>query len=88
MSPDTAIASFTLAKTPLAGAGRHGFVIGLAGWSGSGKTTLAEQLIGVLTARGRDVAALAEVETAVKQQFTDMGMPLIQRPPPAEFLKG
>jgi molybdopterin-guanine dinucleotide biosynthesis protein B len=58
MSPDTAIASITLAKTPLAGAGRHGFVIGLAGWSGSGKTTLAEQLIGVLTARGRDVATI------------------------------
>jgi molybdopterin-guanine dinucleotide biosynthesis protein B len=58
MSPDTAIASITLAKTPLAGAGRHGFVIGLAGWSGSGKTTLAEQLIGVLTARGRGVATI------------------------------
>ena len=58
MSPDTAIASITLAKTPLAGAGRHGFVIGLAGWSGSGKTTLAEQLICVLTARGRDVATI------------------------------
>ena len=58
MSPDTAIESITLAKTPLVGAGRHGFVIGLAGWSGSGKTTLAEQLIGVLTARGRDVATI------------------------------
>ena len=58
MSPDTAIANITLAKTPLAGAGRHGFVIGLAGWSGSGKTTLAEQLISVLTARGRDVATI------------------------------
>ena len=58
MSPDTAIASITLAKTPLAGAGRHGFVIGLAGWSGSGKTTLAEQLISVLTAQGRDVATI------------------------------
>ena len=58
MSPDTAIASITLAKTPLAGAGRHGLVIGLAGWSGSGKTTLAEQLIGVLTARGRGVATI------------------------------
>jgi molybdopterin-biosynthesis enzyme MoeA-like protein len=41
-----------------------------------------------VVARGRDLTALAEVETAVKQQFTDMGMPLIQRPPPAEFLKG
>ena len=56
MSPDTA--SITLARTPLAGASRHGFVIGLAGWSGSGKTTLAEQLIGALTARGRDVATI------------------------------
>ena len=39
-------------------------------------------------ARGRDVAALAEVEAAVKQQFTDMGMALIERPPPAEFFEG
>jgi hypothetical protein len=41
-----------------------------------------------VVARGRDLDALAEVEAAVKQQFTAMGMPLIQRPPPAEFLKG
>ncbi len=58
MYTDTVLASKTLAKTPLAGAGRHGFVIGLAGWSGSGKTTLAEQLISILTARGRDVATI------------------------------
>ena len=58
MSPDKAMGSITLAKTPLTGARRHGFVIGLAGWSGSGKTTLAEQLIGMLTARGRDVATI------------------------------
>ena len=58
MSPDKAMGSITLAKTPLTGARRHGIVIGLAGWSGSGKTTLAEQLIGVLTARGRDVATI------------------------------
>jgi molybdenum cofactor synthesis domain-containing protein len=41
-----------------------------------------------VVARGRNLTALAEVETAVRQQFTDMGMPLIQRPPPSEFLKG
>ena len=58
MSPDKAMGNITLAKTPLTGARRHGIVIGLAGWSGSGKTTLAEQLIGVLTARGRDVATI------------------------------
>ncbi len=58
MFTDTAIASINLAKTPLTGARRHGFVIGLAGWSGSGKTTLAEQLISVLTARGRNVATI------------------------------
>ena len=58
MYTDTALARITLAKTPLASARRHGFVIGLAGWSGSGKTTLAEKLISVLTARGRDVATI------------------------------
>jgi molybdopterin-guanine dinucleotide biosynthesis protein B len=58
MSPDKAMGNITLAKTPLTGARRHGFVIGLAGWSGSGKTTLAEQLIGVLTARDRHVATI------------------------------
>lgn len=56
MLPDTT--SITLARTPLLSARRHGFVIGLAGWSGSGKTTLAEQLIGSLTSRGRDVATI------------------------------
>ena len=41
-----------------------------------------------VVARGRDIDALAQVEAAVKRQFGDMGMPLIERPPPAEFLKG
>ncbi len=58
MSLNTASGSHKIAKTPLAGAGRHGYVIGLAGWSGSGKTTLAERLIGVLTSRGHNVATI------------------------------
>ena len=41
-----------------------------------------------VVARGRDVVALAEVEAAVKKQFNDMGMALIERPAPAEFLRG
>ena len=41
-----------------------------------------------VVARGRDIAALADVEAAVKQQFSDMGMALIERPSPAAFLKG
>ena len=41
-----------------------------------------------VVARGRNVEALAEVEAAVKQQFADMGKALIERPAPAEFLKG
>ena len=35
-------------------------VMGFAGWSGSGKTTLVEQVIGVLSARGLDVASLGQ----------------------------
>ena len=58
MSHNFASFSLTITKTPLANASRHGYVIGLAGWSGSGKTTLAERLIGVLTARGHDVATI------------------------------
>tara|TARA_B100001057_G_scaffold63071_1_gene56573 strand:+ start:694 stop:1281 length:588 start_codon:yes stop_codon:yes gene_type:complete len=58
MSVDTAPVSPRHARTTLASASRHGYVIGLAGWSGSGKTTLAEQLISVLTARGHDVATI------------------------------
>lgn len=56
MSASDLIAS--LPSSPLAHHGRHGFVIGLAGWSGSGKTTLAEKLIGTLCARGLNVASV------------------------------
>ena len=41
-----------------------------------------------VVARGVDIAALAAVETAVKDLFTDMGMPLIERPAPHDMLKG
>ena len=41
-----------------------------------------------VVARGVDMAALAAVEQAVKDLFTDMGMPLIERPAPHDMLKG
>ena len=41
-----------------AASGRHGCVVGLAGWSGSGKTTLAEKLIAGLCAGGARVASI------------------------------
>ena len=41
-----------------------------------------------VVARGVDMLALAVVEQAVKDLFTEMGMPLIQRPAPHDMLKG
>ena len=41
-----------------------------------------------VVARGVDMAALAAVEQAVKDLFTKMGMPLIERPAPHDMLKG
>ena len=41
-----------------------------------------------VVARGTDMAALAAVEQAVQKLFTDMGMPLIERPAPHDMLKG
>jgi len=41
-----------------------------------------------VVARGVDMLALAAVEQAVKDLFTEMGMPLIQRPAPQDMLKG
>lgn len=41
-----------------------------------------------VVARGTDMQALSAVEQAVKDLFTQMGMPLIERPAPHDMLKG